>query len=191
MAIFITFAESEIGDEGPATFTGAVAFNRVASIFVAQYYNGTAETILNQPFPVNRTNVAQVTYLLGVKNDGEIKLHDVVLADTLPQRMLYDASWYYNDPKVHLDPEVVSNDDGTTNRIQWKLGDFETGQEKWIILKVRHSATESQQIRSKYRENVVEASAPVEGSEQVTYISNQAQGIRPSEWKRMLDDTQI
>lgn len=181
-------------DEGPGTFTGAVTFNRVASVFVAQYYDQTQVPIGSQPFPKNLTDVIEITYLIQVKNEGEIKLHDVVLIDTLPQRMLYNSSWYGNDskdllgpdPEIYLDPEVVPNDDGTTNRIRWELGEFDTGQEKVIVLKVRHNAAESQQIRSKYRENTVEASASVEGSEPLRYIGNPAQGLRHSDMVRVI-----
>lgn len=194
--IFIGFAESGIRDEDPEIFAGTSTLDGVASIFVAQYYSQMPSFIENQPFPINRIDVAEVTYLLQVKNDGEIKLHDVALIDTLPQRMLYNSSWYYDDPKdllspdpkIYLDPEVVSNEDGTTNCIKWKLGEFDPGQEKVIVLKVRHSATESQQVRSAYRENVVEASTPVEGSEPLRYISNPAQGLRQSELIKMLQN---
>lgn len=136
-----------------------------ASIFVEKLYDANTRNLKNEMFykTEDSTEVTEVDYYIRVKNSGDTKLYGVTLNDTLPGKMMYGTSGYYNTSSEEheiaekLEPETVENDDGTTKLIQWKLGDLNTGQEKKIKLTVRHK-TEEPGMRDKYKENAVEAS---------------------------------
>ncbi len=79
-------------------------------------------------------------YNITVENTGETKLIDVVLDDTLPERMLYLGSKYaiqQEGERPLPSPTIISNpEDGTTEKLSWFLGDLETGAKKVIELNV-------------------------------------------------------
>jgi|GEM_PF-1946898 len=79
-------------------------------------------------------------YNITIENTGETKLIDVILDDTLPERMLYLGSKYaiQQEGEMPLPSPTIINDpeDGTTEKLSWFLGDLETRAKKVIELNV-------------------------------------------------------
>jgi len=95
----------------------------------------TKAICINQTF---NTGMKTVQYIIAIKNTGETELTDVILEDVLPADVFYKSSESFDaDGTYSLTPEeIVRNRDGTTKRIVWKLGELQTGEEKWIWLTV-------------------------------------------------------
>jgi uncharacterized repeat protein (TIGR01451 family) len=86
---------------------------------------------------VSGNNVA--TYEILVENVGKTRLMDVVLNDTLPANKRYLGSKCFNESGGQvplLNPTVINNSDGTTKRLSWFLGDFDTGTQKTVKFSV-------------------------------------------------------
>jgi uncharacterized repeat protein (TIGR01451 family) len=82
---------------------------------------------------------SNITYWIKVKNTGEILLKNVTVTDILPSGLEYLHSDYLNSSNLSeklLLTKIEYNANGTIKKIAWNLGDLNTGQDRWIELKV-------------------------------------------------------
>ncbi|MCX6677351.1 MAG: DUF11 domain-containing protein [Methanothrix sp.] len=77
-----------------------------------------------------------LSYLIKVKNIGEIELKNVKVVDTLPPGTRYIDSKYKNSDEVFLMRCLDVDENGETKNVTWKLGNLGTSQEKEIVLYV-------------------------------------------------------
>ena len=71
-----------------------------AEIFVDQVYDlENSRTIADQTLlpGFELTDVIEIDYFILVKNAGDIKLEDIWINDTLPERMVYTSAAFYDD----------------------------------------------------------------------------------------------
>jgi uncharacterized repeat protein (TIGR01451 family) len=97
--------------------------------------------------PVDKTD-GSITYWIEAKNTGEILLKNVTVRDTLPPGLVYLDSKYLNSSEILLLRSLEYNRDGTIKNISWQVGDLNTGQEKWIELKVTKAADDVDVLRN-------------------------------------------
>jgi uncharacterized repeat protein (TIGR01451 family) len=89
----------------------------------------------------NNSSNKNISYIITVKNSGEIFLKNVTITDAFPANIEYIHSSYLNsnDPLQVLSFE--RNENGTAKKIVWHIGNLETGEEKQIELIVQNGSS--------------------------------------------------
>jgi uncharacterized repeat protein (TIGR01451 family) len=116
------------------------------TIDVKKYASLDAGKIIRMPPSEADRNII---YWIKVENTGEILLKNVTVTDTLPIGLMYLESNYLNLSEILLLTQIGYNKEGTIKKITWHLGDLNTGQEKWIelkVIKIRDKVDESSNV---------------------------------------------
>jgi uncharacterized repeat protein (TIGR01451 family) len=96
-------------------------------------------------------------YWIKITNDGNILLKDLEVTDLLPPKIIYQDSNLLGKKDVLLSKCREDNEDGTTKKVIWGIGDLNTGQTKWIELKVQR---ENSQINDLYDKIIARGKIP-------------------------------
>jgi len=170
--------------------------NGTASIYVDQYYyqkNIGADETERFSSAVGSIGMTGIVYLINVKN-GDTKLNNVWVNDTLPEMKTYISAGLYDKNTLaitkSLTPEeIVINEDGTARLVRLKLGDLEPGEEMNIKINVLHKSISG--AEDKYEENIVEAKGMANGNISAGIVSSKAKYYIESELGKTIQDHQF
>lgn len=124
-------------DQKNAVVVTARAFNESVKETIDDAVEAIARLSVTDEI-IGESEGTNLTCKITVTNIGKTRLTDVVLNDALPADMGYNRSVYNESVEGEIlpKPTIMNHADGTTRRISWFLGDFESRQEKSIDLTV-------------------------------------------------------
>jgi head-tail adaptor len=157
-------------ENSQSSYSNARTIESIASLFASAYYESSGPAMGKYETSSTEESIIKVSYKIEINNDGDIKLHDVILNVTLPKStisrpMLYKVGSAKYDGET-LSPPKVNEGDPTT--LQWELGSFDTGKRKYVVFETIYPENDKGLKPELIR---VEVSSPVAGSKPITYIS--------------------